>query len=158
MSGIRHVTTATEPFDCIRGKCGSIGCSGYPQTDGRNHGIGTERIQMAAIGRHTTGLVAVNFTYATGRTLDITPESPSLRDHYPSAWDLGHHAKIAQHEYQHESSSCELIGGICYYDGSSLAADRYLEALQSGGKDLVWSMLDDFLREFMQELDGEATK
>lgn len=154
MSGIRHITTIKEPFDCIRGKCGTPGCPSFPRGDGRNHGIGTEVIEMAAIGKHTSGLVAVNFTYATGRTLGVTPLSPSLRNYYPSAHDLGQHASVASYEGQYQSPYCSHIGGTCFYDGSSLAADRYLEALERSGKQAVWDMLDDYLREFMEELDA----
>ncbi|MFW7414729.1 hypothetical protein [Demequina sp. SO4-18] len=105
---------------------------------------------MVAIGQHHTGPIAVNFTYSTGIYHDLTP-----RSHWgnPMAYDIGHHATVAQHQYQHETGACEYLNGAtCYYDGSSLAADRYLEALNQSGPNFVWMMLDRYLVEFAAEL------
>jgi hypothetical protein len=38
--------------------------------------------------------------------------------------------------------NCDLIGGQCYYDGSTLAAQEYLEILIREGHEGLWKALE----------------
>lgn len=149
MSGIEHRIVTREPSDCIRGACRVPDCPGYPSGDGRSHGIASEEVAMYVIGQHHTGPIAVNFTYSTGRYHDLTPRDAWGK---PMGYDIGHHATVASYEGQYCTDACELVGGKCFYDGSSLAADRYLAMLQNYGEDALWGALDDYLAEFSASL------
>jgi len=147
---VEHRTHTRPPSDCPRGACRSTGCPGYPRGDGRNHGIASETVTMVAVGQHHTGPIAVNFTYATGRYHDLTP-----RDHWgePMSYDLGHHSTVALYGGVYRAGACNWLDGAeCFYDGSGLQADAYLNALNRSGEALVWKMLDDYLTEFSDRL------
>lgn len=62
----------------------------------------------------------------------------------PMAADIGYHSPTPRYE-EHEPFLCDLLPeGKCYYDGSSLWAERYLGALISEGGDAVWEMLEKY--------------
>ena len=108
---------------------------------------------MIAIGQHYTGPIAVNFTYATGVYHELTPRpwSESM------AYDLGHHSAVPFYEGQWSTEGCDWIDSpTCYYDGSSMQADAYLDALNRSGVDVVWAMLDARLAEFSHELTANV--
>ena len=42
---------------------------------------------------------------------------------------------------------CEVIGGPCYYDGSSLNAERLIQPFLEGGSDAVWRELEEYYHE-----------
>lgn len=59
----------------------------------------------------------------------------------PQGWDVGYHAKVPQYEDQ-SSMECDLLGGQCYYDGSSLRADDWVLKFIEGGTDWLWPELE----------------
>jgi len=61
----------------------------------------------------------------------------------PMAADIGYHAKAPLYENQN-SMDCELLGGKCYYDGSTLNAEPVLESFIEKGLDGVWEALEEF--------------
>jgi len=65
----------------------------------------------------------------------------SIENGHTMAADLGHH--WATPTYEGESTyECEYIpGGMCYYDGSGLRADRALTVFVEDGIDALWALL-----------------
>lgn len=65
----------------------------------------------------------------------------------PSGYDLGYHARVPQYDGQTPmQNECEYLGGPCYYDGSSLAAEELVEGFLNGGDDWVWNRLEAYYR------------
>ena len=78
----------------------------------------------------------------------------------PQGYDLGYHtdSRFPINEYQKEHSDgdeyisapmdCALMpSGKCYYDGSSLAADKVRDILLAEGSDGVWRELESYYRD-----------
>ena len=65
----------------------------------------------------------------------------------PMAVDLGYHSPVPRYEGQ-VGRLCHLLQqGKCYYDGSTLQAERLLSVLYSEGSDGVWKALETFHQE-----------
>lgn len=66
-----------------------------------------------------------------------------LAEYYPSAWDLGYHARVPQYEgaEQYGTQPCDYLGAECWYDGSGLNADPVLAAFIAEGEPAVWRAL-----------------
>lgn len=72
----------------------------------------------------------------------------------PMAADIGYHAREPQYEGQEPiTSSCPLLGGPCYYDGSSLNADPIRDRLLVDGDQAVWDALEQLYIEQFGALD-----
>jgi hypothetical protein len=62
---------------------------------------------------------------------------------YPKGYDIGYHAREPQYEGQTlMTDDCPLIGGPCYYDGSSLQAESIAKALVEEGSEAVWKIME----------------
>lgn len=62
---------------------------------------------------------------------------------HPMPADLGYHSKISRYEGQAPiEQDCEWTGGVCYYDGSGLNADRIYQVLLVEGDAGVWRELE----------------
>lgn len=64
-----------------------------------------------------------------------------------SGYDVGYHSLIPQYE-DHAESNCDLFPGQkCYYDGSSLLADKWVQEIFSirdkHPDERVWEMLEE---------------
>lgn len=73
----------------------------------------------------------------------------------PTGADIGYHSPKPRYEGQ-QPMPCEILGGECYYDGSSLAADEFLETFLSQGEDAVWTMLEDRYNELFTKESPNA--
>ena len=63
----------------------------------------------------------------------------------PMPADLGYHAYKPQYDGQEAmSGECERLGGVCYYDGSTLNAEPVFESLIAEGSDGVWRALAEY--------------
>ena len=65
----------------------------------------------------------------------------------PTPADLGYHSRKPLHEWHDEPTSekCEYLDGApCYYDGSSLNADRVFDILVEKGDQGVWDELQNY--------------
>lgn len=60
--------------------------------------------------------------------------------HKPLAADIGYHSPHPQYEDQ-TAMPCDVLGGLCYYDGSSLQAEEIFEVLLREGSYGVWREL-----------------
>ena len=74
----------------------------------------------------------------------------------PMAADLGYHSPIPKYEYQLKMEECQFFEGGCYYDGSSLAADRILQLLIAKGGEAVWLEMEEYYLEQFTILDIDA--
>lgn len=111
-----------------------------------DYGIGACRIWFYCVG--PKGVVQYNI----GTNWYIDSAYAHLQKHkevynrHPQAQDLGYHAKEKQNDSQ-TPMKCHLIeGGQCYYDGSSLNADEWLEGFRAGGTDWLWPKLEEYYR------------
>ena len=68
----------------------------------------------------------------------------------PIPTDLGYHAYEPQYDGQTRMGSCDILPdaeGGCYYDGSTLAAERVFERLLREGDASVWAELEEQYRD-----------
>lgn len=72
----------------------------------------------------------------------------------PLPADLGYHSFKPMYEGQEAiRKECEFLGGKpCYYDGSTLNAERIYNVLLESGSDGVWKELESFYVETFDEL------
>ena len=112
----------------------------------KNYGISAMKIRFVL--RGTLG--AMQFLIGTGwyipsvaKEFEAKAESnPAYRTHNPNGWDIGYHSPKPMYDGQSiMDDNCEIIGGPCYYDGSSLAAESLLDNFLVNGVDAVWTEL-----------------
>lgn len=60
--------------------------------------------------------------------------------------DIGYHSPKPMYEGQ-EAMDCDVLGGQCYYDGSSLQASEFEDTFIQGGDAVVWPMLEEVYRQ-----------
>lgn len=112
----------------------------------KNYGVCAMRIVFYVIGPKG----AIQWMISTGwytdsarKHLDGFPSSPwDDERRRPAAHDLGYHAREAQYDNQTPQKNCHLLGGSCFYDGSSLQAELPMEGFLSGGVDWLWPKLE----------------
>lgn len=67
----------------------------------------------------------------------------------PTAADLGYHSKVPRYEGQTSmGQECDILGGECYYDGSTLNAEPVFELLIAEGHEAVW----DYLKQYYKDI------
>lgn len=128
---------------------GKIG-DGSPQN---NYGIDGMKIRMLLHGP----LATVQFLWSPGiyPIKERVPKRGYTTERWqtddisgPTGWDLGYHADAPQYdepEFPQRPMKCEYRpDGRCYYDGSSLAADRLMDLLMYDGEDAVWQELEHY--------------
>lgn len=72
----------------------------------------------------------------------------------PTPADIGYHSPHPMYDGQEPmNKECEYIGGVCYYDGSGLAAERYFDVLVAGGDDALWIEMENYY----DSIFGDAT-
>lgn len=61
----------------------------------------------------------------------------------PSGWDVGYHSHEPMYEgHEPMQGECHIIGGKCFYDGSSLRADEWLSEFLVGGTNWLWPQME----------------
>ena len=84
----------------------------------------------------------------------LTPGHKTFRC-APMPADLGYHSPIPHYDSQNPMRDCLLLGGDCYYDGSTMNAERVFSLLVEQGGDAVWDELDRYYRGvFRCDIDG----
>lgn len=123
------------------------------------YGIGSCRIRFVLKGPKG----AVQFLIGTDWYV------PSAREHLanfptsrldlqrkPDGWDVGYHSPEPMYEGQ-GAMKCELMpGGECYYDGSSLRADEWVENFVAGGTSWLWPKLEEEYHSLFGRPESEA--
>ena len=73
--------------------------------------------------------------------------------HKPVPVDLGYHSPKPIYEGQIAYKDCKWLDGkLCYYDGSSLNAERVYEILLTEGSEGVWKYLEEYYKSIFGEL------
>lgn len=86
---------------------------------------------------------AVQFILYTGWDLPHVTEEYGVREPMPA--DLGYHSPTPMWEDQTPMDNCPYLDGKpCYYDGSSLNAERIYRVLLEKGSDGVWAELEEY--------------
>ena len=80
----------------------------------------------------------IHFAIRTGWKKDKQYEKTGLSA-YGS--DVGYHSPKPMYEGQKPQENCDIYE-TCYYDGSSLLAERYFNDLMEAGEDYIWSKLE----------------
>jgi hypothetical protein len=132
----------------------------------KNYGIHGVNLRMLL--RGADGVV--QFLLYTGWMLPHVEKELDARrgDHlicHPQPVDLGYHSPKPVRDWQDEKAtfeSCEYLdGGPCWYDGSSLSAQRVYDRLVAEGHEGVWAELEDYYRAIFSSEEeiraGEAT-
>lgn len=121
---------------------------------GQRFGIQSMIMQFALTGP----LGAVNWSISTNWWLEAQRrQSADMYSRYPfdvielvapRATGIGYHARVAQYPDQTPCEGCQLLdGGTCYYDGSSLWAEKWVEGFLAGGEEWLWLRLEDYYRQ-----------
>ena len=128
----------------------------------KNYGIGDCRVRFVLKGDEG----AVQFMIGTGwyvesarRHLDKFPvrERDIENMRKPMGWDVGYHWPKPMYEGQTPMGKCDLLPeGNCYYDGSSLRADSWVEDFMAGGTDWLWKKLEEEYYERLNQAQREA--
>jgi len=73
----------------------------------------------------------------------------------PLPADIGYHSYKPIYEGQTPiTNTCELLDGKpCYYDGSSLVAEKYYNILLEKGCDGVWEELENYYKDIFEEIN-----
>ena len=72
----------------------------------------------------------------------------------PTSYDLGYHSPVPMYDGQEPiSDDCEITGGDCYYDGSTLAAENIYKILLYHGSDGVWKELERVWRDKFERME-----
>lgn len=118
----------------------------------KNYGVHGVTLTMTVRANHR----AVQFTLYTKWYLSHVqaqfdanlPDRNPLLFHKPLPAGVEYHSPEPLYE-GHESygNDCRYTGGICYHDGSSLAADDVFRVLLERGSDGVWEELERRWRE-----------
>ena len=72
--------------------------------------------------------------------------------HKPSPCDIGYHSRVPQYDDAKPlTDNCPIIGGVCYYDGSSLQAEDVFKIMVEGGSDALWAEMERRYNELFSE-------
>lgn len=129
----------------------------HPAYDKRKEGFGIHGVEMCWYVKGPEG--AVQFILYTNWQLKhiqeefdarIETRHPHLFCH-PQPADIGYHSRVPHYEgHEPMKEDCEVIGGKCYYDGSSLQANDFYNILVQEGGEALWKALevryDEWLR------------
>ncbi len=139
----------------------------YPAFDKRdinpskNYGVCGVRLRMTLKGEKGAVQFVLNTNWHLPHVADETNHRTLMKAnsdkldefslkcaYHPMPVDLGYHSPIPLYEGQSVvSESCEYLDGKpCYYDGSTLNAEKIYNVLLHEGSDGVWRELEDFYK------------
>ena len=105
----------------------------------QNYGIGS--VDMRWYVKGPKGII--QFCLSTGWLLPEVAREPGRTAIKPLAYDLGYHSPKPLYKGQELlEENCEMLGGPCYYDGSSLMADEAFAILAREGGESLWRYLE----------------
>ena len=114
---------------------------------GKNYGVGSMTITFILKGSEG----ATQFVFNTGCYLPHNMdelwgnrEDSRFNPFKGEGWNIGYHSPKPMYENQSPMrDECEVIGGKCYYDGTSLGASEFTETFLKEGDEAVWKMLQE---------------
>lgn len=137
-----------------------------PAYDKRDKGHGIRACSIDFVLKGSLG--AVRFRIGTNwyvpsarRHLDEYPVIEYDLKRKPEGFDVGYHSPEPMYRGQSPTShDCEFVkGGVCYYDGSSIRADDWVEDFVAGGTDWLWPKLEEeYNRLFKKKKKKEKEK
>ena len=121
--------------------------------DGSDYGIASMQIRFLLHGEHGTTQFAL-FSGWYPEKVPVPGRSWTDWHHTaPAGLDLGAHWDTPWSEYMTEEDGayahreCDMrASGMCWYDGSSLRADEFMETFFREGDDAVWTLLENEYR------------
>ena len=117
---------------------------------GKNYGIGSCVIYFILKGQ----LGAVQFAIGTNWHVPsarkhLKGKPPYMQDHKPMGWDVGYHSPVPTYDNEDPMDCYILEEGKCYYDGSSLRAEDWIDDFIAGGTGWLWpKLMEDYNRIF----------
>jgi hypothetical protein len=130
-----------------------------------NYGIGAMRIWFHLIGPKGSvqWQIGTNWYCKSAQShLSCLPERLSSaaenalggNRYQPQGWDLGYHSPVPIYDGQTPIwDDCHVIGGPCYYDGSSLNAELLTDGFLEGGERFLWPALEAYYRHTFEGAD-----
>jgi hypothetical protein len=128
----------------------------------KNYGVHGAEIAFYLKGGHG----AVQFVIYTNWMLPETQAETDARPpsgrfpylfHKPVPADIGYHSHVPRYQDQTlMDGDCHVIGGPCYYDGSSLQAEKVFEIMLRGGTDALWTEMERRYVEWLVASPAEA--
>lgn len=110
----------------------------------KNYGIGGCTVRFLLIGpRGAMQFVVLTEWYLphVKRELNHKGQLDTLR--YPMAFDLGYHSPKPMYEGQSPmENECDVLGGQCYYDVTTLGAEPIVDVMLREGSEGVWRELE----------------
>lgn len=125
----------------------------------KNYGIGGLDIWFILKGPRGAVQFAVNFPVNLPHIeLEYPAKFPDWneRKHFMGI-DVGYHAPKPQYEGQNDMECQHLEGGRCYYDGSSLRAQEWVDELFSTRGQCIEPLIWERLEQYYKERFGEDT-
>lgn len=119
----------------------------------KNYGI--ESVTMCWLLRGPVGVI--QFKVSTGWNLPHVVRCSSDAVDFPMATDLGYHSPHPMYDdHMLVSEECSVLGGPCYYDGSTLNAEEPLRLLIEQGHEAVWDHMKNYYKSLFEggENDG----
>lgn len=113
----------------------------------KNYGIGACRIWFYVIGDKGAVQWQIGTDWYPQKAREHRMGFPDRHEVQPQAWDIGYHSKTPRYEgHSPMSGTCQLIGCQCFYDGSSLSAETWVEGFVNGGTEWLWPKLEEYYR------------
>ncbi len=112
----------------------------------KNYGIDSCKITFYLKGENG----AVQFMIGTDWYLPHVQSELKNKDFdiEPRGWDVGYHSYKPFYEGQHCMGKCEMLEfSDCYYDGSSLRAEEWIDDFLKGGTEWLWPKLEEYYNE-----------
>lgn len=160
---ITELTPAYDGRPTARGGRSEWRTPSMPPDDGTqstDYGVGSVQIRMVLKGSKG----AVQFVVGTdwypphvqeefATTYDRRSYFSPLLDRKPRGMDVGYHSPHPTYDGQIAiTESCEYLGGRpCYYDGSTLRAEEWVETLLKEGSEGIWVLLEKEYRRVFEE-------
>lgn len=156
-NGLEAWIDRIPPFDCLLGMCQVDGCPGGPDLGGRGHGWGTARYWWVMRGE---GLAVVWWWFADEHLPETVTHMNETRgpgwrqNHWPMGGGLTHHSTVPTSVDPESHDDCDLVDGVCYFDGSFAAADVGMERYKQDGPEAAWEWLEGYWHRQMAAITG----
>ena len=121
----------------------------------KNYGIGAVRIAFYLKGPKGAiqFVIGTNWYLPSAREALLTGEGRAA-EMIPMGIDVGYHSSIPMYEDQTVSfEDCDVLGGPCFYDGSTLWAEDWVPKFVEGGTDWLWPKMEE---EYYARFEGDS--